>query len=199
MYCIGLTGTVASGKSTAIAYFKELGIDTLSADTIARQLTEKNSPALLEITHHFGNNILTADGELNRAQLRQHIMNHQKDRLWLENLLHPMIRKQIKLGISACTSPYCVIEIPLLADRKTYPYLNRVLLITSNNKQQIQRLMTRDNCSEADAIKLLTHQDNTYKHHELADDVICNDGLVSNFREQLFKLHQSFLGHVLGS
>lgn len=76
MYCVGLTGTVASGKSTAIAYFQHLGIDTLNADIIAKELTNKGSPALAKIAKHFGNSLLTPSGELNRRLLRNRIMDH---------------------------------------------------------------------------------------------------------------------------
>lgn len=187
MYCIGLTGTIASGKSTAISFFKKLGIDTLSADDIARQLTLKNTPALTKITHHFGKSILNSEGELNRSLLRQKILNHPDDRLWLENLLHPLIRKQIEHEIKYCKSSYCVIEIPLLTDRNTYPYLDRVLLITSDNNQQIHRLISRDQCSYEEAIKFVEHQEKMNNRHEFADDVICNNGLISDFHNQLLK------------
>ena len=103
-----------------------------------------------------------------------------------------MIRKQIELEIKHCKSPYCVIEIPLLTDRETYPYLDRVLLITSDNKQQIHRLIDRDRCSHKDAIKFLEHQEQTNNRHEFADDVICNNGSISDFHNQLFTLHEIY-------
>lgn len=196
MYCIGLTGTIASGKSAAISYFKTLGIDTLSADDIAKQLTRKDSPVLTQICQHFGNKILTADGELNRRQLRNHIMNHPTDRLWLENLLHPLIRQHIELGISQCHEPYCVIEIPLLNNRKTFPYLNRVLLITSEPQQQIARLMTRDNCSETEALALLAHQKSNNNHATLADDILFNTGSLEAFHNELNALHRRYLNYA---
>ena len=193
MYCIGLTGTIASGKSAAIAYFKTLGIDTLSADDIAKQLTCKNSPAFTEICQHFGSNILTADGDINRRQLRNHIMNHPIDRLWLENLLHPLIRQRIELSITQCHGPYCVIEIPLLNNRKTFPYLNRVLLITSEPQQQIARLMARDNCLEAEAKALLEHQKSNNNREALADDILLNSGSIDAFHNALNALHHRYL------
>lgn len=196
MYCIGLTGTIASGKSAAITYFKTLGIETLCADGIAKQLTSNDSPAFIKICQYFGNRALTTNGELNRRWLRNHIMNHPVDKLWLENLLHPLIRQNIELSIGACHGPYCVIEIPLLNDRKTYPYLNRVLLITSEHSQQINRLMKRDNCSESEAVTLLAHQKTNNNHAALADDIVVNTGSVEAFNKALYQLHQGYLNYV---
>jgi dephospho-CoA kinase len=193
MYCVGLTGTIASGKSTAISYFNQLGIETLNADDIAKQLTRKQTPALNEISKHFGTQILLPSGELNRRQLRQQIMADQADKTWLENLLHPLIRKQIEMNITQCQSPYCVIEIPLLSDRRLYPYLNRVLLITAEPAQQIARLITRDNCSESEATALLGQQEKNNNRASLADDVIVNKSSMTALQSQLHKLHQTYL------
>lgn len=192
-YCIGLTGTIASGKSAAIAYFKSLEIDTFSADDIARQLTQKGMPSLTQIAKHFGQGILTKQGELDRRKLRQQIMQNSTERLWLENLLHPLIRQEIELRVKQCQSPYSVVEIPLLDSRTNYPYINRVLLITAEHQQQINRLMTRDHCTEAEAITLLSHQKNTNKHAEIANDIIFNSGSLMSFHQELSKLHQHYL------
>ncbi len=193
MYCIGLTGTIASGKSLAINYFKSQGIDTLNADVIARELTQKGSQALTDISQHFGQDFLTSDGELNRRKLRSHILAYPDDRQWLEQLLHPMIRQRIEAAITHCKSPYCVIEIPLLLDKTPYPYLNRVLLITSEPQQQIQRLMARDNCSETEAKALLAHQETNNHRAALADDIVLNTGSVDELNRKLSELHQNYL------
>jgi dephospho-CoA kinase len=193
MYCIGLTGTIASGKSLAIDYFKSQGIDTLNADVIARELTQNGSPALAEISRYFGKDFLTSNGDLNRRKLRSHIVAHPEDRQWLEQLLHPMIRQHIESAIAHCKSPYCVIEIPLLLDRTPYPYLNRVLLITSEPHQQIQRLMARDHCSETEAKALLAHQETNNHRAELADDIVLNTGSVDELNDKLDELHHNYL------
>jgi len=192
-YCIGLTGTVASGKSAAIAYFKTLEIDTFSADDIARQLTQKGMPSLIQIAQHFGQDILTKQGELERRKLRHYILQHPTERLWLENLLHPLIRQEIEIRVKQCQSPYCVIEIPLLDSRINYPYINRILLITAEYQQQINRLMARDHCTQAEAATLLSHQKNTNKHSQIADDILLNSGSLVSFHQELNMLHQHYL------
>ena len=193
MYCIGLTGTIASGKSLAMDYFKSKGIDTLNADVIARELTQKGSPALKAIIQYFGHDFLTLNGDLDRRKLRNHIVTHPEKRQWLEQLLHPMIRQQLESALTHCKSPYCVIEIPLLLDRATYPYLNRVLLITSESQQQIQRLMARDNCSETEATLLLCHQETNNHREALADDIVLNTGSVDELNRRLDELHYNYL------
>jgi len=193
MYCVGLTGTIASGKSTAAAFFKSQGIPVLNADDIARQLTAKNSPALADIIEHFGEKIVTTEGELDRRQLRQWILAHPMDKQWLEDLLHPLIRQHIELSITELTGPYCVVEIPLLSDRKSYPYLNRVLLITAEPQQQIARLVKRDHCSESEAMAWLSHQEHNNNRAELADDIMVNTGSLDELHSKLNALHQRYL------
>ena len=193
MYCVGLTGTIASGKSLASNYFKSQGIDVLNADTIAKELTQKNTPALTEISRHFGKDFLTKKGDLDRRKLRSHIIHHPEERRWLEELLHPMIRQHIESAIKQCTSPYCIIEIPLLLDRTPYPYLQRVLLITAEPEQQIQRLMTRDECSETEARALLAQQESNNSRAEIADDIILNTGSIETLNDKLSQLHHNYL------
>lgn len=192
MYCVGLTGTIASGKSTVIAYFNQLGIDTINADTIAKELTTIDTPALKEIIDHFGHTFQLQTGELNRRLLRQHIMSHPTDKIWLENLLHPLIRKEIERRITISRSQYCIIEIPLLSDRNLYPYLNRVILITAEPEQQIKRLIARDHCSKTEAQKMLAQQEQNNNRATLADDVVLNNSSINELNKQLFALHQKY-------
>ena len=200
MYCIGLTGSIASGKSTVAAHFAELGIDVISADHIARELVKRNQPALQHIINHFGNAILTADGELNRRYLRELIVHNIDDRRWLENLLHPLIRERIQQDIHQCKRPYCIIEIPLLTDKSNYPYLNRVLLVTADPEQQITRIMARDHSSREQASNILaTTRADENKRRAIADDVLVNDGGVDALRQQVEMLHTQYIHDVRGT
>jgi dephospho-CoA kinase len=193
MYCIGLTGTIASGKSIAMAYFKEIGIETINADTLSRQLTEPPSPFLEQLIQHFGNACLDEHGLLDRPKLRAHIIKHPSDKHWLEQLLHPEIRRQIEAAIKQCHGPYCVIEIPLLLDRTPYPYLNRVLLITAEREHQIQRIIARDGCDKAWAAAILDLQETNNHRPAIADDIILNNGSMDTLYEKLYQLHQGYL------
>jgi len=189
MYCIGLTGGIASGKSTVSSYFLTLGIDVISADHIARTLTTSNQPAFDAIKQHFGIDVVTKDGELNRQTLRQIIFSSTHERQWLERLLHPLIRKQIELEVSQCSSPYCVIEIPLLQDKSDYPYLNRVLLIEAGPEQQLTRLMIRDKSSKEQALAIIA----TQTRPAMADDQIMNNGSIEQLQEKVDALHRQYL------
>lgn len=192
-YTIVLTGTIASGKSTATDFFKQKNIDTISADIIARELTEPGTPALASITAHFGQHILTHDGALDRRALRQIIIRHPHERKWLEAYLHPQIRLNIEAALTQTQSPYVVIEIPLLTRREDFPYLNQVLLLEVNKTIQVERLMARDQCTEAEALKMIAMQPRDTTRRALADDVIQNDGDATHFETTLEALHTRYL------
>ena len=193
MYCIGLTGNIGSGKTTALKFFADQHIPTIVADDIARSLTAVDEPAYHAIVKHFGPSVLQADNTLNRRALRAVIFNQPAERLWLENLLHPLIRQRIEQRIADLQGPYCVIEIPLLLRRDAYPYLNRVLLIVSPTKTQIQRIMQRDHCSEEQALAILNTQPDEQERKRLADDIIINDGVMEDFEKSIKKLHNHYL------
>jgi dephospho-CoA kinase len=190
MFCIGLTGTIASGKSTVAKQFEALGIDIINADHIARSLVEPGKPAFQDIVKHFGTSILTDNSTLNRAQLRQRIASNPVERAWLEALLHPLIREQIQLDITQCKSPYCVIEIPLLTDKAAYPYLNRVLLVCAPPEKQIKRLIERDHCTRNDALAMLaTTKNDDEKRRAIADEVFVNNGSIKALQNKVIAFH----------
>jgi dephospho-CoA kinase len=193
VYCVGLTGNLASGKTTAAELFADLGIDVINADIISRELTEKNTPAYQSIARHFGPEILLADGAINRKSLREHIFTDANQRKWLEDLLHPLIRQAIEQNISHCKSVYCVIEIPLLLDTTYYPYLNRVLLIDAPQEVQIARVQERDKCSRDHALAILLAQPDINLRLKFADDVLNNDGDLHQLRHKIQALHQQYL------
>ena len=193
VYFVGLTGQLASGKSTVASYFAKLGVDVINADLIAKELTASNQPAFAEIVNHFGQSVLTPTGELDRRGLRQRIFNDADERLWLEKLLHPLIRKEIAHKISKVKTPYCLIEIPLLTDRANYSYLNRVLLVQAEPEQQISRFMTRDNGSREEAQAIIANQANTSAQRVLADDILINSGSLAELEHKVKILHDNYL------
>ncbi|WP_239005184.1 dephospho-CoA kinase [Legionella sp. MW5194] len=192
MYCVGLTGNIASGKSSAIRCFKRLGIPVVIADDIAREVTAPGQPALRAIQEHFGDTMLH-QGELNRSKLRQLIFKHPDERQWLETLLHPLIRRQIETRITSFAAPYCVIEIPLLLDRSHYPYLNRILVILSEPERLIERVMTRDQHTREEALAILAAQPDEAARRAIADDLIINEGSIVEFEHKINDLHEKYL------
>ncbi len=197
VYCIGLTGNIACGKSTAANYFAKLGVSVINADEIAKELTACNQPAFHDIITHFGDSILTASGEINRRYLRQLVFSDVEERLWLERLLHPLIRNHIEHRIGNVKTPYCLIEIPLLYDKSNYPYLNRILLIDADLEQQIARFMTRDKDSRETALAILATQANATERHPLADDILKNTGSLADLQNNVAALHEKYLQYAL--
>lgn len=195
MYCIALTGGIASGKSTVASFFLELGIEVISADAIAKELTLKDQFAYQAIVEHFGTSILTESHELNRSLLRKLIFKQKDERLWLESLLHPLIRQTIEARVQRCKSKYCVIEIPLLVNKEDYPYLNRILLVESEGIQNLNRLMIRDNSTKEDAQLILNAQVDETVRQKLADDRIVNNGTLAQLRDNVRILHQKYSQH----
>lgn len=191
MYSVGLIGGIASGKSTVAQYFADLGVAVLSADTIAKQLTQPNEPAFLAIIDHFGTNILTHTGELDRRRLRTYLFQDPKERTWLEALLHPLIRQRLQQAHLKNQGPYDIIEIPLLKAKSDYPYLNRILWVQTT--QTLERLMARDDCSQEQAQAMIACQVSAEKQRAVADDVLVNDGSINELKKQVTLLHHDYV------
>ena len=197
VYAVGLTGNIASGKSTAAQIFSGFGIEVINADTISRELTAKNTEAHKIIVAHFGPTIELPDGEITRRRLREIIFSDPNERKWLENLLHPLIRQELERRVNLCTSPYCIVEIPLLIDKKNYPYLKKILLITAPINMQIKRVMERDHCSKEHAIAILSAQPDVNLRLKNADDIIDNDLDFNALKQSLNTLHHEYLKESL--
>ena len=163
MLKIGLTGGIGSGKSTVLSLFQSLGASTLNADQVAREVVEPNTPALLEIHRYFGDWVLTLQGELNRAALRAHIFNNAADKRWLESHLHPKIHKAMEQHIACFFTPYVVIEIPLLiekrlSDNENFFNVDRILVVDLPETHQKERAMIRDVSSSEEIDQIILSQ-----------------------------------------
>lgn len=196
MFCVGITGNIGSGKSTAIASFDSLGITVISADKISRELTKAGQPAFDLIKDYLGDHVVNPDGELNRPFIRQLVFSDENLRLWLENILHPLIRATIKEQALLAKSPYCVIEIPLLTKREDYPWLDKILVILADEATEITRVMQRDNCQKEDAIAILLTQPSEDFLRQLADDFLFNNGSIDLLHTNILKLHNKYLQYA---
>lgn len=190
---LGLIGGIATGKTTAAHYFKELGAEIIDTDQIARDLVAPETPALQEIVAHFGPEILTHKQELDRAKLREIIFVHPEARTWLENLLHPLIREVAEERVLASKAPYCVVAIPLLKRREDYPFLAKTLFISAPDALRVERLIERDRITEAQAEAIIKAQPKVDDFKCIADYVIENVGDEDQLRKELFAVHQDFL------
>ena len=190
---IGLTGGIGSGKTAVSDIFEELGIRVVDADLASRVVVEKGRPSLEEIAKHFGQGILTEEGELDRAKLREIIFNSDEEKNWLESLLHPAIAKQIQDELKASSSPYTILVSPLLLETNQKDFCNKVLVVDVPVETQIERTLKRDDVSLEQVQSIIKAQISRDKRLELADEVIVNDKSLEDLQLAVSKLHQQFI------
>jgi len=193
MLVVGLTGGIGSGKSTIAKLFKELGVDVIDTDLIARDVVMPGTEALKAIAAHFDKKVIKKDGTLNRRVLREKIFNAPDEKKWLENLLHPLISQETKDRISKAQSPYCIIVIPLLFESKKIDEINRIVVVDTTEMLQIERTMARDNCTRDMVLKMMATQVSRAKRLSGADDIILNSRDLTYLRSQILKLHDKLL------
>ena len=173
---VGLTGGVASGKSTVAKLFAERGVPVVDADAIARTLTEPGSPALDAVIEVFGEGILGTNGRLDRAGLRQLVFEHPERRRELEAILHPRILSEMVERAREAEGAYVVFEIPLLVEQDLANTVDRVLVVDCPESVQIRRLIERDGETAESAKAILNAQATRDDRLKAADDVLVNDG-----------------------
>ncbi|MGF1720098.1 dephospho-CoA kinase [Vibrio kyushuensis] len=193
-FVVGITGGIASGKTTVADLFHQhFDIDIVDADIIAREVVQPESEGLNAIIAHFGLDIVTNSGELNRAKLREQIFSNPEEKQWLDNLLHPMIRHKMKNDIEAVNSPYALLVIPLLVENNLQQMTDRILVIDVDEQTQIERTMNRDSVSFEQAQSILSAQTSRETRLSFADDVIKNDTENKKLMPQITELHQKYL------
>lgn len=195
-YIVALSGGIASGKSTIAHLFAQLGVPIIDADIIARQVVEVGTPALEQITKHFSQEILLENGELDRSQLREIIFNNDHERLWLNNLLHPIIAQETQKRFAQQTKPYVIWVVPLLIENNLHQLADRVLMIDIPEALQLERLINRDRISESLAKKMIATQVCLTDRLAFADDIIVNDGDLESLKIQVDKLHKQYLHNL---
>ena len=172
---IGLTGGIASGKSTVCDLFSQLSVEIIDADKISHTITKKDGLAFEEILDHFGKKILGLDGELDRQQLRSIIFNDVAEKKALENIIHPKVLNEINNNISDSTAPYLIIAVPLMIETGMNKLMDRVLLIDCSIETQIRRLIKSANCTKQQAQSIIENQENLESKRAICDDVIVNE------------------------
>ena len=193
MLKIGLTGGIGSGKTTVASYFQELGIDIIDCDQLAKILTQVNQFAYLEIVKRYGNQITTSNGQINRKQLRQIIFADQNEKLWLENLLHPLIKQEIAKKIAMSHAPYCILVIPLLIETQVYDLIDRVLVIDATLEEQLKRATKRDQSNKKLVMRIIKSQATREQRIEAANEILYNNGDLVALRKQVHEQHLKYL------
>jgi len=188
-----LTGGIGSGKSTVAEAFRQLGIDTVDADQASRKVVEPGMPALAAIAEHFGGEIIQSDGNLDRAALRQIIFTDPVQKQWLESLLHPLIRDWIVQQLQASTSPYVILESPLLFETDQYQLVDKTVLVDVPVELQIERACARDD-NQADQIqRIIDAQLPRQEKLSRADLVLDNSPPLDSLALRVAALHETLL------
>jgi dephospho-CoA kinase len=193
VFRVGLTGGIASGKSTAAKFFGALGVPILDSDQIARDVVEPGQPPLERLVERFGPSILTADGHLDRPALRDIVFSDPKARADLEALTHPAIGAALEARSATAGGPYQILVIPLLVEKHLGSQVNRVLVVDCGEELQIRRLRTRDGSTVKQIRAILDAQVARSTRLKAADDVITNDADMSAVQDQVATLHARYL------
>jgi dephospho-CoA kinase len=193
MLRIGLTGGIASGKTTVAAMFAELGAGIVDTDLVARRVVAPGSSGLAAVVHAFGRCVTTESGELDRKALREIVFRDEAQRRRLEAILHPLIRDETLAQVGRLEAPYAVIAVPLLVETDFASLVDRVLVVDCPTELQLERLMRRDRIQRAEAEAMLRAQAERSQRLAAADDVINNSGDLATVREQVNELHRRYL------
>ena len=190
---IGLTGGIASGKSTVSRLFAALGVPVIDTDQIARDVVVPGSPLLARLVGRFGNSVLTAAGHLNRRALREQVFAQSADRAALEALMHPAIMEELQRRAEAAGGVYQILAIPLLVEHGLRASVDRVLLVDCPEELQLRRVRVRDGVTLSQARAVLAAQASRAARLAAADDVIINEGNLEALRRQVEILHSRYI------
>jgi dephospho-CoA kinase len=192
---VGVTGGIASGKSTVARAFAALGVPWVDADDVAREVVEPGEPALAEIAERFGVRILQADGSLNRRALREIVFAEPSERLWLESVTHPRIRERIIAHLERLQNegaPYVLLVSPLLFESGQSEMVDRCLVIDVPESVQIARTASRDDVDERQARAIVAAQMPRSERLARADDVVDNSGSEEHLAAQVAELDRRY-------
>lgn len=185
---IGITGGIASGKSTVSLYLQELGFTIVDADLASRAVVEPGEEAYYQVVKAFGEDILLTDGNIDRVKLGSIIFNDQEKRLLLNGIVHPAVRNWMRLKTEAALSSgeeTVFMDIPLLFESKLTFMVDKTLLIYVDEQVQLKRLMNRNGLSETEALARINSQMPLADKKALADAVIDNNGDINETKRQV--------------
>ena len=190
---IGLTGGIGSGKSAAAALFKDIGVDLIDADDLARDSLNINSEGYKLFIDEFGDKYLDENKNINRELIRKLIFNDLDAKSKLENIIHPIVRSGIETFIRNTKSNYCIIVVPLIFETNSSKIYDRILVIDCDVDVQISRTSKRDNQVKSDIENIINKQATREQRLSIADDVIVNNGSLDLLRMEVLKIHKKYL------
>lgn len=194
MKVIGLTGGIGSGKTTVSDLFGELDIDVVDADVVSRQLTAVNGGAMPEIIKQFGPESASLDGSMNRKFIRELVFSDPEAKAVLENILHPLIRKECQRQLESSRSPYTILSVPLLIESPFWrSSIDRLIVVEAPEALRIERVVQRSHLTPEAVKKIISSQATTAQRLDAADDVIENVGTREMLKASVLKLHSLYL------
>ena len=191
---IGLTGGIGSGKSIAGKYFNELGIDTIDADNVAKNILDDNKKATKLFLKNFGDEFLDANNKIKRDLLRTKIFKDIEKKNKLESIIHPIVREEITKFIEKSDSIYKIIMVPLIFETNSQDFYDKIIVIDCDESIQIERASQRDNKSKEDIINIIKNQASREERRSIADYVILNNSTLDNLKANILRIHQKLLG-----
>ena len=192
MLRVGLTGGIASGKSTVAGFFAELGAGVIDTDHVAREVVAPGEPGLAAVSEAFGPDVISSSGELDRRALRALVFANSDERRRLEAILHPLIRARTLEKLDRLDAPYALVVVPLLFETGFESLVDRVAVVDCPRDVQLERLLARDGIDEAQAEAMLSAQIDSATRLARADDVIDNSGDRERTRERVRELHAQY-------
>ena len=196
MFVLGVTGGIGSGKSAATDIFSSLGVKVVDADILSRVPVQKGESGLVEIEKRYGKKILLSSGELNRKKLREIIFEKEEEKIWLENLLHPLIADLISQELKSSSSIYTILASPLLFETKQSNHCNETLVIDVSEETQVLRTKIRDEVSEEQVRTIILSQINRSERLRLANHIIENEGSLDDLAKAVKELHQKLIAQI---
>ena len=190
MFTVGITGGIATGKSTATDFFAKKGIDIIDADEISRDLQKKGQIGYEAILKKYGSEFLTNTDELDREKLREIAFKNEEDKKWLEELMHPLIREKILVAFGNVNSKWAIYSAPLWGPKNKF---DRVLVVDAPENLQIERIANRDKSTKKIAQSIIKTQINRKERISYSDDLIINDGSIKDLHKKLdfyFRLYE---------
>ena len=192
VFRVGLTGGIASGKSTVARLFAALGVPVIDADEVSREVTARGTSLLAQISERFGAKFIGPDGNLDRRALRDLVFADPQALADLEALTHPAIFQAIEGHSAAAHGPYQILVLPLLVEKHHGGIVDRVLVVDCHENLQVRRLQARDGSTLEEARAMLAAQASRAARLRQADDVIGNEGDLEALRIQVEDLHARY-------
>jgi len=191
---IGLTGGIASGKTTVSDCFKKLGTQVIDADIISHEVSGPSGSAFEVILSEFGSEILDEKGLINRKKMRAIIFNDPSQKKILENIIHPKVRDEMFQRINKSDDHYLIVSVPLLVETGMHQIMDRNLLVDCSEDTQIERLMHRDKITLNEARAILKNQASRSDRKKIADDLIVNENNVTliELENEVLELHKYY-------